>query len=88
MADLAKRLQEFTAKVGSFTQSINVPELKQKKTARDAKLKAESEKAAADATKAAAEFEKEIYARAQQYEEEYNAVSIIITALLLIDGNQ
>ena len=88
MADLANRLQEFTAKVGTFTQSINVPELKQKKTARDAKLKAESEKAAADSTKAAAEFEKEIYARAQQYEEEYNAVSIFIIVLLLIDGNQ
>lgn len=75
MADLAKRLQEFSSKVSSFTQSINVPELKQKKAARDAKLKADSEKAAADATKAAADFEKEIYARAQKYEEEYKAVS-------------
>lgn len=83
MADLAKRLQEFTSKVGSFTQSINVPELKQKKTARDAKLKIDSEKAATDASKAAAVFEKEIYARAQQYEEEYNAVSIFSLKPLL-----
>lgn len=53
----------------------SVPELKQKKIARDAELK---KAAAAAATKAAAdavESNKTIYAKAQAYEQEYEAVS-------------
>lgn len=55
--------------------SSTVPELKQKKIARDAELK---KAAAAAATKAAAdeiESNKTIYAKAQAYEQEYEAVS-------------
>lgn len=55
--------------------SSTVPELKQKKIARDAELKKAS---AAAATKAAAdeiESNKTIFAKAQAYEQEYEAVS-------------
>lgn len=55
--------------------SSTVPELKQKKIARDAELK---KAAAAAATKAAAdeiESNKTIFAKAQAYEQEYEAVS-------------
>ena len=53
----------------------SVPELKQKKIARDAEL---SKAAAAAATKAAAdavESEKTFFAKAKAYEQEYEAVS-------------
>ena len=53
----------------------SVPELKQKKIARDAELK---KAAAAAATKAVADdaaMTKNIFAKAQVYEEEYQAVS-------------
>lgn len=50
------------------------PELKKKKAARDAELAQKAAAAASEAAKTAAETSKEIYARAQKYEEEYQAL--------------
>lgn len=55
-----------------------VPELKQKKIARDNALQKEAAASAAAAVKAAAELEKTIFARAQAYEQEYQKVRILI----------
>jgi len=52
----------------------NIPELKRKKAARDAELAAKADADAQIAAKTAAETEKEIFARAQKYEEEYEAM--------------
>jgi hypothetical protein len=55
---------------------MSVPELKQKKIARD-QIQAKAAKAdAAEAVKDAAALEKSIFAKAQGYEAEYAAVSI------------
>jgi hypothetical protein len=58
-----------------------VPELKQKKIARDAEHKKSFETATQKATADEAELNKTIFARAQKYEEEYLAVSntLIVT---------
>ncbi len=52
-----------------------VPELKQKKIARDTANAKAAKEAAAKAAKDAAELNKEIYASAQKYEAEYETVS-------------
>ncbi len=52
-----------------------VPELKQKKIARDAANAKAATAAAAQAVKDEAELTKTIYAKAQTYETEYEAVS-------------
>ena len=54
-----------------------VPELKQKKIARNQALEAKAAKDAADAVTTAAELNKKIFAKAKSYEEEYNKVSFI-----------
>ncbi len=51
-----------------------VPELKQKKIARDAAAAKAATAAAAQAVKDDAELTKTIYAKAETYEAEYNAV--------------
>lgn len=52
----------------------NVPELKQKKLARDAKNEKTAKEAAAAAVKEEGELNKAIFAKAKAYEEEYDAV--------------
>ncbi len=53
---------------------MSVPELKQKKIARDLANEKAEKAEAAEAAKDSAEAEKRIFAKAQQYEAEYNAV--------------
>ena len=53
----------------------SVPELKQKKIARDAELKKAAAAAATKAVADDAEMNKNIFAKAKAYEEEYLAVS-------------
>lgn len=55
--------------------SSSVPELKQKKIARDAELAKAAVAAAAKAAADEAESNKTIFAKAKAYEEEYEAVS-------------
>lgn len=52
-----------------------VPELKQKKIARDQAFEVVAKAAAEKATKDAAEFEKAIFERAKAYEAEYEQVN-------------
>ena len=54
---------------------MSVPELKQKKIARDQVLAKAAAAEAAESVKVAAALEKTIFAKAQGYEAEYNAVS-------------
>jgi hypothetical protein len=54
--------------------NMSVPELKQKKIARDLANEKAEKAEAAEAAKDSAEAEKRIFAKAQQYEAEYNAV--------------
>ena len=57
--------------------SSSVPELKQKKIARDVELAKAAVAAAAKAVVDEAESTKTIFAKAKSYEEEYEAVSSI-----------
>lgn len=59
-----------------------VPELKQKKIARDAELKKAFDAAATKAAADDAEAVKSHYAKAQKYEEEYAAVSTLALSAL------
>lgn len=52
-----------------------IPELKQKKIARNQALEAKAAKDAAEAANSAAELNKRIFAKAKSYEEEYNKTS-------------
>ena len=49
MAEVSKRLQDFSSKVAALTQSLNVPELRKKKVDRDLAQAEAAKKAAADA---------------------------------------
>lgn len=60
-----------------------VPELKQKKIARDAEHKKAAAAAAAKAAADEAELNKTIFAKAQAYEAEYEAVSLVAVHIVL-----
>ncbi len=62
---------------------IKVPESYKRKLARDNKLKAEADAAAQKAVKDNADFEKQIFEKAKNYEAEYAAVNTIYYMLLL-----
>lgn len=62
--------------MSAMSSSAAVPELKQKKIARDAELAKAAAAAAEKAVADEAESNKTIFAKAKAYEEEYEAVSL------------
>lgn len=65
---------------------MSVPELKQKKIAREAALAKAAQAAAEQETKDNAALEKSIFAKAEKYEQEYAAVSIQLFLKLTLVG--